>query len=129
MVTRRFPSSAVLNLVNYTNISFDIRFDPASATDGNGTFGGVEVDWVPQADGWPSTYQGKESFTPRTAAGYTWKIPFDAASNPNLQAVTHVGFKIQQSGTGSALTGISTFWIDNVILHARAAAIPPPGFH
>lgn len=126
MVTRRFPSSAVLNLVNYTNISFDIRFDPASATDGNGTFGGVEVDWVPQADGWPSTYQGKAILYTTNSGWIHVEIPFDAASNPNLQAVTHVGFKIQQSGTGSALTGISTFWIDNVILHARAAAIPPP---
>ena len=54
MVTHRFPNSAVLNLVNYTNISFDIRFDPASATDGTGRFGGVQVDWAPQSDGWPA---------------------------------------------------------------------------
>ena len=126
MVTRRFPDSAMLNLVNYTNISFDIRFDPASATDGNGSFGGVEVDWVPQADGWPSTYQGKVTFYTTNSGWIHAEVPFDAASNPKLQAVTHVGFKIEQSGTGSALTGISTFWLDNVILHARSAAIPPP---
>ena len=45
METYRFPNSAVLNLGNYTNISFDIRFDASSATDGQGRFGGVEVDW------------------------------------------------------------------------------------
>jgi len=126
MVTRRFPNSAVLNLVNYTNISFDIRFDPASATDGNGGFGGVEVDWVPQADGWPSTGQGTAFFYTTNSGWIHVEIPFDASSNPKLSAVTSVGFKIQQSRTGSALTGLSTFWLDNIILHARSAAIPPP---
>ncbi len=126
VVVRAFPDSAVLNLVNYTNISFDIRFDPASATDGNGSYGGVEVDWRPQADGWLSTYQGKVVLY-TTNSGWTHvEIPFDASSNPKLQAVTQIGFKIQQSGTGSALTGTSTFWMDNVILHARAATLPPP---
>jgi hypothetical protein len=126
MVTRRFPDNAVLDLVNYTNISFDIRFDPAAATDGKGGFGGVEIDWVPQADGWPSTGQGTV-FLYTTNSGWVHvEIPFDASSNPKLKTVTHVGFKIQQSRTGAALTGVSTFWIDNIILHARAAEIPPP---
>lgn len=126
VVVRTFPNNAVLNLVNYTNISFDIRFDPAAATDGKGSFGGVEVDWTPQADGWLSTYQGKAVLYTTNSGWVHVEIPFDAASNPNLQAVTQIGFKIQQSGTGSALTGISTFWLDNIILHARAAVIPPP---
>lgn len=126
MVTRRFPDSAVLNLVNYTNISFDIRFDPASATDGKGSYGTVEVDWVPQADGWPSAQAGAVTFYSTNSGWIHAEVPFDAASNPKLQAVTSMGFKWQQSRTGSALTGVSSFWMDNIILHARATAIPAP---
>lgn len=126
MVTRRFPNSAVLDLVNYTNVSFDIRFDPTSATDGLGRFAAVEVDWTPQSDGWPSTFAGT-AFIYTTNTGWVHvEIPIDASSNPKLNAVTHVGFKIQQSRTGAPLTGISLFWIDNIILHARTATVPPP---
>lgn len=126
MVTRSFPDGALLNLVNYTNISFDIRFDPASATDGKGSFGAVEVDWVPQSDGWPSAQAGAVTFYTTNSGWVHAEVPFDAASNPKLQKVTGMGFKWQQSRTGTPLTGVSTFWIDNIILHARTTAIPAP---
>ncbi|HEY9171882.1 MAG TPA: hypothetical protein VI136_06325 [Verrucomicrobiae bacterium] len=126
MVTYRFSSAAVLNLVNYTNISFDIRFDPASATDGQGSFGAVEVDWTPQSDGWPSTQAGTAFFYATNTGWVHVEIPFDASTNPKLSAVTHVGFKIQQNRTGAALTGTTVFWMDNIILHGRAATVPPP---
>ena len=87
---------------------------------------GLEVTWVPQADGWPSTRAGTVFFQTTNSGWIHAEIPVDAASNPKLQKVTHVGFKMQQSRTGSALTGLSTFWIDNLILHARTATIPPP---
>jgi hypothetical protein len=126
MVNYRFPNSAVLNLVNYTNISFDVRFDPASATDGLGAFAGVEVDWTPQSDGWPSTSAGTAFFYATNTGWIHVEIPFDASTTPKLSTVTHVGFKIQQNRTGAALTGTTLFWIDNVILHGRAATVPPP---
>ena len=126
METYRFPGSAVLNLVDYTNISFDIRFNPGSATDGAGRFGGVEVDWVPQSDGWPSKGLGTTVFYATNSNWVHVEMPFDASTDPKLSAVTQVGFKIQQSSTGAPLTGTSVFWIDNVILHRRAATLPPP---
>ncbi len=126
MVNHRFPDNAVLNLVNYTNISFDIRFDPASTTDGLGSFGGVQVIWTPTADGWPSTYLGTRIFYTTNTGWVHVEIPFDASTDPKLSAVSHMGFKIQQSTTGAPLTGTSVFWIDNIILHRRAATVPPP---
>jgi len=126
MVNYRFPDGAVLNLVNYTNISFDILFDPASATDGAGTFGRVEVDWTPQSDGWPSTSAGAQIINTTNTGWVHVEIPFDASTSPSLSAVTHVGFKIQQQATGASLTGTTMFWMDNIILHGRAAALPPP---
>jgi hypothetical protein len=126
METYPFPDSAVLNLVNYTNISFDIRFDPSSATDGLGSFGGVEVDWVPQSDGWPSKGLGTAFFSASNTNWVHVEMPFDASTDPKLSAVTQVGFKIQQIHTNAWLTGTSMFWVDNVILHGRAATISPP---
>lgn len=126
MVNRRFPGDAVLDLVNYTNLSLDIWFDPSSATDGAGSFGGIEVDWTPQSEGWPSTQAGTALFYTTNSGWMHVEIPFDASADPKLKAVTHVGFKLQQSRTGAPLTGTSLFWIDNIILHARAATIPPP---
>ncbi len=126
MVNYRFPNSAVLDLVNYTNISFDVRFDPASTTDGKGGFGAVEVDWTPQSEGWPSTAAGSAFFYATNTDWVHVEIPFDASTTPKLSAVTHVGFKIQQNRTGAALPGTMLFWMDNVILHGRAATVPPP---
>ncbi len=126
MINHRFPENAVLDLMNYTNISFDIRFDPASATDGKGGFGGVQVIWTPQADGWASTYQNTVFFYTTNTGWLHVEVPFDASANAKLSAVTHVGFKIQQAQTGASLSGTTRFWIDNVILHGRAAQIPAP---
>jgi len=126
MVSHRFPNGAVLNLMNYTNISFDIRFDSTSATDGNGGFGGIQLIWTPQSDGWPSTWQGTTFFYATNTGWIHVEMPFDASSNPKLSAVTHVGFKIQQATTGASLAGTTLFWIDNIILHGRAATIAPP---
>jgi len=126
MLTYRFPDGAVLDLVNYTNISFDILFSPTSATDGAGRFGRVEVDWTPQSDGWPSAQAGAQVIDTTNTDWVHVEIPFDAPTSPSLSAVTHVGFKIQQRGTGASLTGTTMFWMDNIILHGRAAALPPP---
>ncbi len=125
MVNHRFPDSAVLNLVDYTNISFDIRFDPSSATDGAGNFGAVEVDWTPQGS-WPNKIAGTAYFYTTNTGWVHAEIPFDASTDPDLQAVTYVGFKIQRNRTGAALTGTTMFWMDNIILHGRAATIPSP---
>ncbi len=126
MVNYRFPNSAVLSLVNYTNISFDIRFEAASATDGLGSFGGVQLVWTPTSDGWPSTYVATRFFYATNTDWIHVEMPFDASTIPNLSSVSHVGFKLQQDNTGASLTGTTLFWIDNVILHGRAATVPPP---
>ncbi len=126
MVIRRFTDSATLDLVNYTNLSFDIKFDSTSATDGQGRFGSVEVDWTPSSEGWPSTQAGSQVFYTTNTDWVHVEMPINAAGTPKLSSVTHIGFKIQQSATGAPLSGVSSFRIDNVILHARAAELPGP---
>ncbi|HVM48925.1 MAG TPA: glycoside hydrolase family 18 protein [Candidatus Acidoferrum sp.] len=116
----------VLDLRPYTNISFDVRFDPTSGTDGNGSFGGIELDWVPQSDGWPSTYQNAATFASANTNWVHVSFGLDARANAKLQAVTGIGFKLQQKKTGSSLSGVSRFWLDNLILTGGSNPVVPP---
>ena len=117
---------ATVDLRGYTNVSYDIRFDPSSATDGNGSYGGLEVDWVPQSDGWPSTSQAITTFYTTNHDWVHVSYPLNASGNTKLQAVTGIGFKMQQKRTGTSLSGVTKFWMDNIILGARTNAVPPP---
>ncbi|HVU27453.1 MAG TPA: hypothetical protein VHG71_06915 [Verrucomicrobiae bacterium] len=126
MVANWFDGSGtVLNLNNYTNVSFDIMFDPSSATDGAGSYGGIEFGIIPQSDGWPSTALG--IYTSATNNGNGWihvNIPINGASNQKFNAVTGYYIKMQQNRTGANLTGTTMFWLDNIIFEANTA--PPP---
>jgi hypothetical protein len=126
MVTHSFNGD-VLNLNNYTNISFDIKFDPTSATDGAGSYGAVEVDWVPQSDGWPST-PNTQAYQTFATGNNDWQhvsLAISASANPKLASVTSMGFKLQQNKTGSNVSGTTTFWLDNIILGAVTRITPP----
>lgn len=127
MVRRSFNNGDVLNLNNYTNISFDIKYDSTSATDGAGSYGAVEVDWIPQSDGWPST-PNTQAYQTFAAGNNGWQhvsLAISASANPKLSAVTGMGIKIQQNKTGNNLTGTTKFWLDNVILGALSQ-VPSP---
>ncbi|HTR43601.1 MAG TPA: DUF5060 domain-containing protein [Pseudomonadales bacterium] len=110
-VTRAFNNGAVVNLGNFSSISFDIMFATNSATDGNGSYGALEVDCIPQSDGWPST--ALAIYTSAVSNGNHW-IHVTLPVNASLSA-TGIGLKIQQSHTGANLTGTTAFWIDNII--------------
>jgi hypothetical protein len=122
MVTHAFAGASNLN--QYTTVNFDIRFDSASATDGHGSFGALEIDWVPQADGWASTPNPPQAYTAFPTSNTNWvhvSMPLNAGGNPKLSAVTGIGFKLQQNKTGSDLTGTTTFYLDNIILSGLGA--------
>lgn len=127
MVTHSFNNGDVLNLNNYTNISFDIKFEATSATDGAGNYGAVEVDWVPQSDGWPSTpnTQAYQSFASGNNNWQHVSLALNASANTKLSAVRGLGFKLQQNKTGANLVGTTTFWLDNIILGALSQTVRP----
>jgi Domain of unknown function (DUF5060) len=121
-VARAFNVGAVLNLNSFSTISFDIMFATNSATDGSGSYGGLEIDAVPQAAGWPST--ALAIYTSSVANGNGWihvSLPVNAVGDADLDAVTGIGFKIQQSSTGANLNGTTIFWIDNIIFSGFTA--------
>ncbi len=122
--TRALDNGTVLDLNQYANASFDLRFAANSATDGAGRFGALEMDAVPQSDGWPSTALG--SFTASAAGGTNWvhvQLPLNVSGQSKLTAVTGIGLKLQQARTGSNLNGTTTFWIDNLVFDG----LPAPG--
>jgi hypothetical protein len=117
MVTHAF--GAAVNLNQFTSISYYIRFAPSTATDGAGNAGALEIDWVPSADGWPSTANPPEAYVTFPSGNTNWmhvSMPINAAANANLASVEGIGFKIQQVRIGANLTGTTTFWLDNIIL-------------
>ena len=122
-VTRGFKSGAVLDLNNFTSVSFDLKFATNSATDGHGSYGAIEVDAVPQSKGWPSA--ALATYTSAVANGNGWihvNLPVNAAGNSDLAAVTGLGIKIQQARTGANLSGTTAFWLDNIIFSAPVTA-------
>jgi hypothetical protein len=126
MVTRSFAGGTVLNLNDFTNVSFDIMFATNCGTDGQASYGDVIFCVTPQADGWPSTALGE--YDSLVANGNGWihvSIPFTASSQADLDAVTAYGFKIQQSRTGGNLTN-TTFYLDNVIFGGNTNFVPAP---
>ena len=127
MVTHMFNNGDTLDLNNYTNISFDIKFDGTTATDASGNYGALEVDWVPQSDGWPST-PNTQAYQTFTNGNNNWQhvsLAISASANTKLSAVRGLGLKLQQNKTGSNLSGTTTFWIDNIILGAQSQIIRP----
>jgi hypothetical protein len=131
MVVRGFNSISSsgdnLNFNDYTNLSFDIQFLTNCATDGNGSYGYIEVDAVPQADGWPSTFIN--GYSSEVANGNGWihvSLPINTQGNSKLSIVTGIGMKLQQNKTGTPLTGTTDFLIDNLVLGGNSVAPPPP---
>jgi hypothetical protein len=122
-VTRLFNNGTVLNLSNFSLISFDLQFATNSATDGQGNYGTLEIDAIPQSAGWPSTFLNFYTAPVIGSNGWTHvSLPVNATSNTPLTAVTGMGVKIQQAQTGANLSGTTTFWIDNLIFSGYAPA-------
>src|ERR1700679_3937972 len=80
MVANWFDGSGtVLNLNNYTNVSFCIMFSTNGGSDGAGSYGVVEFGCIPSSDGWPSTALG--TYTSEVANGNGW-IHFNFQKTP-----------------------------------------------
>ncbi|MGA2749359.1 MAG: hypothetical protein ABSG59_11335 [Verrucomicrobiota bacterium] len=116
-----------INLADYTNLSFDIQFQTNCATDGNGSYGNIEVDLV-GSQGW---YQFTlDVYSSSVANGNGWihvNMPTaTAAATMNGTPVEGIGIKIQQNKTGSNLAGTTDFLIDNIIFSAATTPPTPP---
>ena len=117
-VTFSFPLGANLNLTNYLDLSFDIRFDSDCTTDGHGSYGKFAAGYVPSSAGWFSeTFS--TGYTSATANGNGWihvVIPLNYPAS-DAGSVSRIGFKLTQNRTGYSLVGTTHFHLDNIILN------------
>ncbi len=127
MIANWFDGSGdVINLNDYTNVSFDIMFPTNCGSDGSGSYGDIEVGCIPTADGWPSTALGVYASAVTNGNGWIHvSLPLDAAAVQKENAVEGYYVKMQQSRTGFNLTN-TVFYIDNVIFGGLNTQPPPP---
>jgi len=114
----------------FTQLVFDIRFDPTSPTrPKSGDFGYLEYGLIP--GDYSQLYLGNVTVS-ATAAGWIHvSAPIDPAA-PKLDKVIGVTFKLWAGDGNPAgdnrLTGNTVFWVDNIRLVANTSTqpLPPP---
>jgi hypothetical protein len=127
MVARWFPATPTSD---YTNVSFDIKFDPASAVDANGvSYGAIDFGCIPTSAGWPSTSFGV--WISAITNGNGWQhvvIPISSSEASQIGPIEGYAVKVKQNDSGSPLPngGTTTFYLDNVIFGGNTNLPPPP---
>jgi hypothetical protein len=114
-----------LDATTYTNLSFDVKVDPASyVTTGGQNYGNLQVGLTTQAN-WDNRINPPTKTLPLTATNWTH---FDIPVNPAWNFLNEVvGFYIYM-WSGDAHTNTLTFNIDNIMLTKPTVpvVIPPP---
>jgi hypothetical protein len=121
-------TKVTLDGTQYTNLVFDVRFDPSSPTRPvTGDFGYWEFGLIPSDSS--QTWLGALS-----ATNGNWihvAVPLDPTV-PKMNAIQGVVFKMWAGDTSvggnNQLTGTTIFWVDNIKLidNTNTAAPPPP---
>jgi len=124
-----------LNAQQYTNLQFDIRFDPTSClrTNGNGSldFGFLQVG---SSTGYGQNYFGGFAVPATNSLGQpntNWvhiSLPVSVASDSALTNITGLIFHSINTYYGNTYDGTQTFWLDNIQFFGTATVIsnPPP---
>jgi hypothetical protein len=107
----------------YTNLVFDLLWDPASPQRPAGDFGYMEPGFRNQ----DFTQNWLPGFAVSTNPGWARiTLPINPTA-PKIETITGIVLKMW-SGQSPGLTGTATFWVDNVKLIARPSDVedPPP---
>jgi len=120
------PGSAQIDLTLYTNVSFYVKWDTVTSTIPLSTFQttGEQLQlWaVPQDNG---SWIDIGSITIPGSASNGW-VKVNVPINPTIPGINTaygLGFK---KYTGTGLTGIAAFWVDDITLEANNVSLPPP---
>jgi len=121
-----WDGGTVINAQTYTNLSFDIKVDPASAITPGGNYGYLEIGLVTLIGGNWGTVPGMPGWNiPLSATNWTHHdIPIDSTWD-GLDSVTGYFIKMWSNG---AHTNTLTFNVDNMNLTkpTEPVVIPPP---
>lgn len=114
-----FPST--IDARAYTNLTFDVRFDPASPSRAAGDYGWLEFGLGPSD--FSQIGLGASGVPVSNGNWYRISVPL-VATVPKMDSIARFWVKIW-SGGSDGLTGTSTLWIDNVTLNANQDVAPP----
>ncbi|HVK57538.1 MAG TPA: hypothetical protein VM735_02060, partial [Candidatus Kapabacteria bacterium] len=109
-----FPENAVIDGSQYTNLVFDLRWDPNSPKRSGGDFGFLEIGFR-RSD---SSQLWLAPLTVPATAGDGW-MRVTLGINPaatGVDQLTGIVFKMWSGDPLTGFTGTTTFWIDNVHL-------------
>lgn len=112
-----------INAALYTNLVFEVMWDPNSPKRPSGDFGNLEYG-LRNAD-FSQTQLGSLNIPGDTTGWLRIGAPI-AASLPKLQDVTGIYLKMWSGDPASGQTGTAVFWLDNVIFQADQRTTPPP---
>jgi hypothetical protein len=111
------------NVSGYTNLVFDLRWDPSSPKRPSGTDHG-NLEYGFRSAGWGQTMLEGSTAIPTHGNWVHFQIPI-RPTLPNLDTVSGILLKIWAGDSGNNLTGTATFWLDNVKLIAANSGPPP----
>lgn len=113
--------AATIDARDYTNLTFDVRFDPASPSRAGGDYGWLEFGLGPTDF---SQIQLGALGVPVSQGGwYRISVPLDKTV-AKMDSIGRFWVKIW-SGGGDGFTGTTTLWVDNVTLNANQDVAPP----
>ena len=112
-----------INAALYTNLVFEVKWDPTSPKRPSGDFGNLEYG-LRNGD-FSQTQLGSINI-PGDANGWLRIEGPIAASLAKLDGVTGVYLKMWSGDPASGQTGTAVFWLDNVIFLADQSTTPPP---
>lgn len=126
--TGPWNNSVTLDGTQYTNVSFDIRIEPASAMTPQGDYGGLNIGLATASWGqlWLNDWNlPVPTYRIPARASNEWVhvvIPIDPTLN-GLNNIAGVIFKMWSNGQH---TNTLTLWLDNITLEAKEGPPPPP---
>jgi hypothetical protein len=128
-VVAGFPDGATLDGTQFTNLVFDLKWDPTSPKTPSGNFGSLEFGFRDSNFGqiWLSPTSPITVTAPATNNGWLHVVaPIDPTAK-GVDAITGVVLKMWSGDPNSGMTGTATFWLDNVLLAANTnQALPAP---
>lgn len=118
----QFNFSSTIDARGYTNLTFDIRFDPTSPSRATGDYGFLEFGLGPTD--FSQIALGAATVPTSEGNWHRVSVALDPTT-PKMDSIARFWIKIW-SGGADGFTGTSTIWVDNVTLNANQDVAPPP---
>ena len=120
-IAARRDFASVIDARDYTNLTFDVRFDPASPTRTGGDYGWLEFGLGPSD--WSQIWLSGVAVPVSAGLWYRVSVPLDRTA-PKMDSIARFVVKMW-SGGADGFTGTTTLWVDNITLNANQDVAPP----